>query len=37
VAGRLGETLRGEVDLWGNRVLMYGIDRDEWATGHAED
>lgn len=37
VAGRLGETLRGEVDLWGNRVLVYGIDRDEWAAANAED
>jgi RimJ/RimL family protein N-acetyltransferase len=38
VAGRLGETLRGEVDLWGNRVLVYGIDRDEWAAAaHPED
>lgn len=29
VAQRLGETLRGETDLWGNRVLVYGIDRDD--------
>ena len=32
VAGRLDETLSGEVDLWGHRVLVYGIDRDRWAS-----
>jgi RimJ/RimL family protein N-acetyltransferase len=31
VADRLGETLRGDTDLWGNRVLVYGIDRERWA------
>lgn len=30
VATRLGETLRGETDLWGNTVLVYGISRAEW-------
>jgi RimJ/RimL family protein N-acetyltransferase len=30
VAIHLGETPRGEVDLWGNRVLVYAIDRAEW-------
>ena len=30
VAERLGETLEGETDLWGNRVLIYGIDRATW-------
>ena len=30
VATRLGESLRGETDLWGNRVLIYGIGRAEW-------
>ena len=30
VAERLGETLEGETDLWGNRVLIYGIDRPRW-------
>jgi RimJ/RimL family protein N-acetyltransferase len=29
VAQRLGETLAGDVDLMGHRVLVYGIDRDE--------
>jgi RimJ/RimL family protein N-acetyltransferase len=32
VALRLGETHDGEVDLWGNRVLVFGIDRDRWAS-----
>jgi RimJ/RimL family protein N-acetyltransferase len=32
VALRLGETPGGEVDLWGNRVLVYGIDRNRWAA-----
>lgn len=31
VAERLGETLRGDTDLWGHRVLVYGIDRATWA------
>jgi RimJ/RimL family protein N-acetyltransferase len=30
VATRLGESLRGEHDLWGNRVLVYGIGRTDW-------
>jgi RimJ/RimL family protein N-acetyltransferase len=30
VAGRLGESRRGETDLLGNRVLIYGISRTEW-------
>ena len=30
VAERLGETLEGETDLWGNRVLIYAIDRMTW-------
>ena len=32
VAGRLGETLMGETDLWGNRVLIFGIDRATWES-----
>jgi RimJ/RimL family protein N-acetyltransferase len=34
VASRLGESLRGEVDLLGHRVLVYGISRGEWAARH---
>ena len=30
VAARLGESLRGETELWGNTVLVYGISRLEW-------
>lgn len=30
VAERLGETLRGETQLWEHTVLMYAIDRAEW-------
>jgi RimJ/RimL family protein N-acetyltransferase len=37
VAARLGETLNGEVDLWGNRVLVYAIDRATWSARHASD
>ena len=33
VAMRLGEKLRGETDLLGNRVLIYGISRAEWQAG----
>lgn len=33
VAKRLGESLRGETDLLGNRVLIYGISRGEWEAG----
>ena len=32
VAERLGESRRGEVDLMGHHVLVYGIGRDEWAA-----
>jgi RimJ/RimL family protein N-acetyltransferase len=34
VATRIGESLRGETDLMGNRVLVYGITRADWAAGH---
>lgn len=37
VAGRLGETLQTETELWGNRVLVYGIDREAWQAAHASD
>lgn len=30
VATRLGESLRGETDLLGNTVLIYGIGRPDW-------
>jgi RimJ/RimL family protein N-acetyltransferase len=30
VATRLGEALRGETELWGHRLLVYGISRPEW-------
>jgi hypothetical protein len=30
VAERLGETLRGETQLWEHTVLTYAIDRVEW-------
>lgn len=30
VAMRLGESHRGDVDLWGHRLLIYGISRAEW-------
>lgn len=30
VAERIGERLRGETELWGHTVLVYGIDRAEW-------
>jgi RimJ/RimL family protein N-acetyltransferase len=32
VATRLGETPRGDIDLWGNRVLIYGISRSDWQS-----
>lgn len=35
VATRLGETLRGETELSGHRVLIYGITRAERATANA--
>jgi hypothetical protein len=30
VAERLGEKVEGETELLGKRVLLYGINRDEW-------
>ena len=30
VAERLGERLESETELFGKRVLIYGIDRDVW-------
>jgi RimJ/RimL family protein N-acetyltransferase len=33
VAARLGERLKGEHDLWGNRVLVYAISREDWRRG----
>lgn len=30
VATRLGETPKGDYDLWGNRVLVYAIRRSDW-------
>ena len=30
VATRLGETLTGDFDLWGNRVLIYAVTREAW-------
>jgi RimJ/RimL family protein N-acetyltransferase len=35
VAAHLGESLRGETDLLGNRVLIYGISRTDWQAGQA--
>jgi RimJ/RimL family protein N-acetyltransferase len=35
VATRLGESLRGETDLMGNRVQVYGITRAAWETGRS--
>lgn len=34
VATRLGESLRGEAEVMGNRVLLYGITRAEWTADH---
>jgi RimJ/RimL family protein N-acetyltransferase len=34
VATRLGESPRGETDLWGKTVLVYGISRAEWEARH---
>ena len=31
---RLCERLKGETDLWGNRVLVYAIGRDDWASSN---
>ena len=36
VAERLGETLDGETDLLGNRVLVYAIDRATWSARQPE-
>jgi RimJ/RimL family protein N-acetyltransferase len=33
VATRIGERHRGETELWGHRVLVYAITRDEWRVG----
>jgi RimJ/RimL family protein N-acetyltransferase len=33
VAAKLGETLKGEYDLWGNRVLVYAVRREAWRQG----
>jgi RimJ/RimL family protein N-acetyltransferase len=30
VAQRLGETVEGETELFGNTVRIYGITRDRW-------
>jgi len=35
VATRLGESLRSETDIFGNRVLIYGISRADWEAGRA--
>jgi RimJ/RimL family protein N-acetyltransferase len=35
VARKLGESLKGETDLWGHRVLVYAITRDAWVSGRA--
>jgi RimJ/RimL family protein N-acetyltransferase len=35
VATRLGETRRGETEVMGHRVLVYGIGRAEWAAVQA--
>jgi RimJ/RimL family protein N-acetyltransferase len=35
VATRLGEKLRGETDLLGNQVLIYGISRADWRARQA--
>lgn len=36
VAERLGETLRGETQLWRHTVLVYAIDRAEWEARRAD-
>jgi RimJ/RimL family protein N-acetyltransferase len=36
VATHLGETPRGEVELWGNQVLIYAIDRAAWEARRAD-
>ena len=35
VAERLGETVEGETELLGKRVLLYGISREEWRRRQA--
>lgn len=35
VAERLGERLQGHTDVAGGAALVYGINRDEWATSRA--
>jgi RimJ/RimL family protein N-acetyltransferase len=35
VAERIGETLRDETTLWGHRVLVYAVDRVDWAAARA--
>jgi RimJ/RimL family protein N-acetyltransferase len=34
VATRLGETLRGETEVMGHHVLVYGISRADWQARH---
>ncbi len=34
VATRLGEVLRGETEIMGHHVLVYGITRANWVAGH---
>ena len=36
VAERIGERHRGETELWGHTVLVYGIDRAEWEARGAD-
>jgi RimJ/RimL family protein N-acetyltransferase len=33
VAERLGEKLEGKTELFGNEILIYGIDRADWRAG----
>jgi RimJ/RimL family protein N-acetyltransferase len=35
VARKLGETQKGEVDLWGHRVRVYAITREVWTENRA--
>ena len=35
VAERLGEKVEGETEVFGHHVLIYGISRDEWRNGEA--
>jgi len=37
VAERLGETVEGETELLGKRVLIYGISRDQWESNQRTD